>query len=68
MGPGGTYGHELSRLKRVSWLRAYRMMEATCRPVSCGGVKTHVFMEDEVIHALWSSVETLQEPMFMLLC
>jgi hypothetical protein len=43
------------------------MMEATRIPIACGGVKTHVFMDDEVVHALWSSVETRQEPMFMLL-
>jgi hypothetical protein len=67
MVPDGTYGYELSRPKRVSWLLAYRMMEATRIPVSCGGVKTHVSMGDEVVNALWASVETRQEPIFMLL-
>jgi hypothetical protein len=39
-------GHELSRPKRVSWLPAYGVMSATRTPVSCDGVKTHVFMDD----------------------
>src|SRR5262245_38755541 len=44
--PAGTSGHELSRPKRVSWLPAYGMMSAMSIPVSCVGVKTHVFMND----------------------
>ena len=44
--PDGTSGHELSRPKRVSWLPAYGMMSAMSIPVSCVGVKTHVFMTD----------------------
>jgi hypothetical protein len=39
-------GHELSRPKRVSWLPASGRMWATSIPVSCGGVETHVFMND----------------------
>src|SRR5919109_423315 len=46
--PDGASGHELSRPKRVSWLPAYGMMWATSIPVSCVGVKTHVFMDDLV--------------------
>src|SRR5262249_8528960 len=44
--PAGASGHELSRPKRVSWLLAYGMMSAMSIPVSCVGVKTHVFMND----------------------
>jgi len=44
--PDGASGHELSRTKRVSWLPAYGMMSAMSIPVSCVGVKTHVFMND----------------------
>src|SRR5215470_7951169 len=44
--PDGAFGHELSRPKRVSWLPAYGMMYATSIPVSSGGVKTNVFMND----------------------
>src|SRR4029450_1372757 len=47
--PDSASGHELSRPKRVSWLPAYGMMWATSIPVSCGGVKTHVFMDDLVV-------------------
>src|SRR5262244_4045990 len=47
--PAGASGHELSRPKRVSWLQAYGMMSAMSIPVSCVGVKTHVFMNDEVV-------------------
>jgi hypothetical protein len=47
--PDGASGHELSRPKRVSWLPAYGMMWATSIPVSCGGVKMHVFMDDLVV-------------------
>ena len=43
--PAGASGHELSRLKRVSWLPAYGRMSAMRIPVACVGVKTHVFME-----------------------
>jgi hypothetical protein len=52
--PDGASGHELSRPKRVSWLPAYGMMWATSIPVSCGGVKTHVFMNDLVVNR-WAS-------------
>jgi hypothetical protein len=48
-GADGPYGHELSRPKRVSWLPAYGMVEDTSIPVSCGGVKMHVFMDEEVV-------------------
>jgi hypothetical protein len=44
--PDGAGGHELSRPKRVSWLPAYGRIWATSIPVSCVGVKTHVFMND----------------------
>jgi hypothetical protein len=44
--PAGASGHELSRPKRASWLPASGMLWATSIPVSCGGVKTHVFMDD----------------------
>src|SRR5215468_5086408 len=44
--PAGASGHELSRPKRVSWLPAYGRMSAMSIPVSCVGVKTHVFMND----------------------
>ena len=47
--PDDAFGHELSRPKRVSWLPAYGMMWATSIPVSYGGVKTHVFMDDLVV-------------------
>jgi hypothetical protein len=47
--PAGASGHELSRPKRVSWLPAYGMMSAMSIPVSCVGVKTHVFMDDLVV-------------------
>src|SRR4051812_30571407 len=47
--PAGASGHELSRPKRVSWLPAYGMMSAMSIPVSCVGVKTHVFMNDLVV-------------------
>ena len=47
--PAGASGHELSRPKRVSWLPAYGMMAAISIPVSCVGVKTHVFMNDLVV-------------------
>src|SRR4029453_17255778 len=47
--PDGASGHELSRPKRVSSLPAYGMMWATSIPVSCVGVKTHVFMDDLVV-------------------
>src|SRR5262249_43408954 len=47
--PAGASGHELSRPKRVSWLPAYGMMAAMSIPVSCVGVKTHVFMKDLVV-------------------
>jgi hypothetical protein len=47
--PDGASGHELLRPKRVSWLPAYGMMWATSIPVSCAGVKTHVFMDDLVV-------------------
>jgi hypothetical protein len=47
--PAGASGHELSRPKRVSWLPAYGMMSAMSRPVSCVGVKTHLFMDDLVV-------------------
>ena len=47
--PSGASGHELSRPKRVSWLPAYGMMSAMSIPVSCVGVKTHVFMNDLVV-------------------
>src|SRR6516165_8646175 len=53
-GPAGASGHELSRPKRVSWLPAYGMMVAMSIPVSCVGVKTHVFMNDLVVD-LWAS-------------
>jgi len=33
----------------VSWLPAYGMMSAMSIPVSCVGVKTHVFMNDLVV-------------------
>ena len=46
--PDDTCGHELSRPKRVSWLPAYGVMSGTSIPVSCVGVKTHVFMNDLV--------------------
>ena len=46
--PDGTYGHELSRPKRVSWLPASRMMSAMSIPVSCDGVKTYVIMDDSI--------------------
>ena len=52
--PEGTCGHELSRSKRVSGLPVYGMLSATSIPVACGGVKTHVFMDDFIVHALWS--------------
>ena len=52
--PEGTCGHELSRPKRVSWLPVYGMLSATSIPVACGGVKTHVFMDDEVgLDPIW---------------
>src|ERR687886_952632 len=47
--PAGASDHELSRPKRVSWLPAYGMMSAMSIPVSCVGVKTHVFMDDLVV-------------------
>src|SRR5262249_54247769 len=47
--PAGASGHELSRPKRVSWLLAYGTMSAMSIPVSCVGVKTHVFMNDLVV-------------------
>ena len=47
--PAGASGHELSRPKRVSWLPAYGRMSAKSIPVSCVGVKTHVFMNDLVV-------------------
>ena len=47
--PDGASSHELSRPKRVSWLPAYGMMWAMSIPVSCVGVKTHVFMDDLVV-------------------
>src|SRR5262245_35506086 len=47
--PAGASGHELSRPKRVSWLPAYGRMSAMSIPVSCVGVKTHVFMNDLVV-------------------
>ena len=47
--PAGASGHELSRPKRVSWLPAYGRLWATSIPVSCAGVKTHVFMNDLVV-------------------
>src|SRR6516165_646352 len=56
--PDGTSGHELSRPKRVSWLPAYGMMWATSIPVSCAGVKTHVFMNDLVVAPEGSDVES----------
>jgi hypothetical protein len=46
--PDDTFGHELSRPKRVSWLPAYGMRSATSIPVSCDGVKTYVFMDDSI--------------------
>src|SRR5215470_17097728 len=46
--PAGTSGHELSRPKRVPWLPAYGTMSAMSIPVSCVGVKTHVFMDDSI--------------------
>src|SRR5215471_13209657 len=52
--PAGASGHELSRPKRVSWLPAYGMMAAMSIPVSCVGVKTHVFMNDLVVDR-WAS-------------
>jgi len=54
MGPDGALGRELSRPKRVSWLPAYVMMWAMSLPVSCGGVKTHVFMDDSYAYRLFS--------------
>src|SRR5215471_17887270 len=53
--PAGASDHELSRPKRVSWLPAYGMMAAMSIPVSCVGVKTHVFMNDLVVDQ-WASV------------
>src|SRR5215831_19094413 len=44
--PAGASSHKLSRPKRVSWLPVYGMMSAMSIPVSCVGVKTHVFMDD----------------------
>src|SRR5215813_2746523 len=49
--PAGTSGHELSRPKRESRLPAYGMMSAMSIPVSCVAVKTHVFMNDEVVNS-----------------
>src|SRR5215831_14780114 len=47
--PAGASSHKLSRPKRVSWLPVYGMMSAMSIPVSCVGVKTHVFMNDLVV-------------------
>src|SRR5262249_17236889 len=57
--PAGASGHELSRPKRVSWLPAYGMMAAMSIPVSCVGVKTHVFMNDLVVDQwTWDGAST----------
>src|SRR5262245_3657087 len=44
--PENTGGHEHSRPQQVPWLPAYGVMSATSIPVSCDGVKTHVFMDN----------------------
>src|SRR5215831_19350954 len=56
--PAGASGHELSRPKRVSWLPAYGMMAAMSIPVSCVGVKTHVFMNDLVVTHWTADIES----------
>jgi hypothetical protein len=43
--PADAFGHELSRPKRISWRPVYRTMCATIILVSCGGVKTNVFID-----------------------
>ena len=64
--PAGASGHELSRPKRVSWLPAYGMMSAMSIPVSCVGVKTHVFMND-LVAAHWTSDVESTAPLGVLL-
>jgi hypothetical protein len=64
--PAGASGHELSRPKRVSWLPAYGMMSAMSIPVSCVGVKTHVFMDDLVVAHWTSDVESTAPLAFLL--
>ena len=65
--PDGASGHELSRPKRVSWLQAYGRMSAMSIPVSCVGVKTHVFMNDLVVAQEASAVECSSRLDFLLL-
>ena len=64
--PAGASGHELLRPKRVSWRPAYGMMSAMSIPVSCVGVKTHVFMDDLVV-AHWPSEVESTAPLDFLL-
>jgi len=49
----GTFGHELSRPKRVSWLPASGRLWATSIPVSSVGVKTYVCMNDSIGFSGW---------------
>jgi hypothetical protein len=65
--PDGACGHALSRPKRVSWLPAYGRIWAMSIPVSCGGVKTHVFMNDLVVAQEASDVESSSRLDFLFL-
>jgi hypothetical protein len=65
--PAGASGHELSRPKRVPWRPAYGMMSAMSIPVSCVGVKTHVFMNDLVVAQETLAVECSSRLDFLLL-
>ena len=52
---GGSHVHFLGKaVGSPLWLPAYGMMAAMSIPVSCVGVKTHVFMDDLVV-AHWTA-------------